>query len=79
MGNNWRDYLKEARRYLRPLGQLEIWTPLKQSIDDKLCEALNEANFQIILNEKDGNGDISDAPVSLLKPLLKIIFLINKE
>ena len=52
MGNNWRDYLKEARRCLRPLGQLEIWTPLKQSIDDQLSEALNEANFQIILNEK---------------------------
>ena len=51
MGSNWRDYLIEARRCLRPNGQLIIWNPLSQSIDGDLSVAVRSAGFKEVTNE----------------------------
>ena len=52
MGSNWRDYLKEARRCLKPNGQIVIWNPLDQSINKEISNVLKDIGFQEIQNEQ---------------------------
>jgi len=52
MGSNWRDYLKEARRCLKPTGQILIWTAASQSIDGDLAQAVTEAGFKTVTDER---------------------------
>ena len=48
---NWKDYLKEARRCLKPTGQIVIWNPLDQSINKEISNVLKDIGFQEIKNE----------------------------
>lgn len=48
MGSNWRDYLAEVYRCLKPTGQLIIWHPANQSSADLMPAALQRAGFKAI-------------------------------
>ena len=52
MGTNWKDYLKEARRCLKPTGQIVIWNPADQSINNQISDVLKDIGFQEIKNEQ---------------------------
>ena len=50
MGTNWLDYLKEARRTLKPLGYLFIAEPIGRWRDDRaaLQAAVESAGFRVV-------------------------------
>ncbi|MCP9823892.1 DEAD/DEAH box helicase [Synechococcus sp. EJ6-Ellesmere] len=51
MGRNWRDYLTEAWRCLKPTGQLLTWMPTGWAEDHRLDKAIERAGFQTISTE----------------------------
>ena len=53
MGTNWKNYLKEARRCLKPnSGQIIIWNPFEQSLNKNIVAVLEEIGFKVIINEQ---------------------------
>ena len=49
-GRNWRDYLVEARRCLKPItGQLIVWSPLSSNAD--VADAVRSSGFELVRNE----------------------------